>query len=529
MSFERLAGVVLPLFSLRTRRDWGIGQISDLPVAGEWIREAGHRLLQILPPHELSPGETSPYGALTAFGLDPIYIDLEAVPDLDGDTLGILLGPAGRDELTRLRQERIVDYAGVRALKGRVLRGAFERFYAQEWERDTPRARELAAFQAAERMWLDDLALYTALREDHGGYGWETWPEEERDRAPHALERVRREHAVRLLEVAYQQWIALGQWDAARERLRAMGVELMGDLPFVVCGESSDVWARASQFQRHLSLGVPPDAFSEDGQDWGLPPYDWLAMESDDLAWVRARTRHAMRLYDRFRLDHVVGYFRQWTRPRGIGGPQGRFDPDDEDAQRARGRRVLGTIVEEARRGAAPHAEGEGEPARAIAEDLGIIPPFVRETLADLGMPGYRVIPWEKDGNRFRDPQKFPPVSVACWSTHDTAPISAWWDEFTAEEHAELTRLAEIPPDASTDETRSMALLRALFRAGSGLTLVLAQEVLAVRDRINTPGTVGGENWRYRLARPIEELREDPGVIARLDGVRRLVEESGRG
>jgi 4-alpha-glucanotransferase len=333
---NRTAGVVLPLFSIRTRRDWGIGQITDLPVCAAWIRRAGHRLLQILPPHELSAGETSPYGALTAFGLDPIYADVEAVEDLDRWAIEEALGDEGRRALERARASDRVDYATVRPLKTRALRFAFERFHAREWLRETPRGKRLADFVRHERAWLDDLALYETLRESHGGWGWTTWPEDERDRSARALDKVRSDRQTRLLEVAYVQWTLLEQWDAARARMRESGVELMGDLPFIVCAESADVWSHASQFQLHMSLGAPPDAYSAEGQDWGLPSYDWLAMEGDDLAWIRARARHAARLYDRFRLDHVVGYFRQWVK-RKDGQDRGHFDPEGMEAQCARG------------------------------------------------------------------------------------------------------------------------------------------------------------------------------------------------
>lgn len=515
MNKSRIAGAVLPLFSIRSEHDWGIGEITDLPLCASWLRRAGQRLLQILPPHELSPGETSPYGALTAFGLDPIYLGIEAIPDLDARAIADALGPDGLRARDEARAASRVDYRKVRDLKQRALSAAFRRFREREWSAGTPRARALAAFVEREREWLDDLCLYTVLREDHEGFGWETWPEDERERAPAALEAVRARAADRLLEVAYAQWLLLDQWTHAREELRALGVELMGDLPFVVCGESADVWARASQFQRHMSLGAPPDGFSPEGQDWGLPPYNWLAMEADDLAWVRARTRHAARLYDRFRLDHVVGFFRQWVKKR-ENGDRGRFDPEGTDAQRARGRRVLGAIMEEA------------NGSKVIAEDLGVIPPFVRETLDELGAPGYRVIPWEKDEqHRFRDPARFPPASVATWSTHDTQPVTAWWDEFTADERGELGRAAAIPEGASEDE-RSLALLRLLFRSGSDTTLVLAQELLGERARINTPGVVDGENWTYRLPAPIEQLERDAPLAVRLERIRREVEDSGR-
>jgi len=518
---RRQSGVVLPLFSVRTRRDWGIGQITDLPACAAWIRRAGHRLLQVLPPHELSSGETSPYGALTAFGLDPIYLDVEALEDLDAPAIAGALGADGQRALERVRAAERVDYGEVRALKGRALRAAFDRFYEREWAHGTPRAGNFAEFVRRERAWLDDLSLYQAIRQSHGGWGWTTWPEGLRDRAAPALENARAHHARQILEVAYAQWALLDQWEAAHRAMRHLGVELMGDLPFVVCEESADVWSRASQFQLRRTLGAPPDDFSEDGQEWGLPPYDWAAMKSDDLAWIRARIAHAARLYDRFRLDHVVGYFRQWVRGKEPGSP-GRFDPEDAGAQEACGRWVLGAMLDELSR-----AHGHVDAPRAIAEDLGVVPPFARAALSELRMPGYRVLPWEKDGELYRDPRSFPSESVASWSTHDTAPIVSWWDELSEAERAQLAERARVRAGAGDDE-RSLALLGDLYRAGSDLVLVLAQELLGARARINTPATVNADNWTWRLPRPIEDLEQDPHVVARLDAVRVLVEEAGR-
>ena len=524
MSPSRTAGVVLPLFSIRSRDDWGIGQIGDLPRCAAWIRRAGHRVLQILPPYELAAGETSPYGARTAFGLDPIYITVEAIPDLDKGAIDEVLGADGRRDLERLRALDRVDYAAARALKMRVLHHAFERFHAREWKRGTARAEELAQWIERERAWAEDLALYVALHDSHGMWGWERWPNEERERVPYVISRARETLAMPILEHHYLQWIAHCQWSRAREETSALGVQLMGDLPFVVCGESADVWSRSWQFRRDVSLGAPPDAFSPDGQDWGLPAYDWRAMEEDDLKWLRARTRHAAQMYDRFRLDHVVGYFRMYVRKP---GHRGYFDPEGDATQRAHGERVLRAIIDEAGRGNGVN----GGRAQVIAEDLGVIPPFVRETLRELQTPGYKVIPWEKDegahGGTFRDPSAFSPLSVATWSTHDTAPITAWWDDFTGVEREQLERLAGISKKASEDE-RVFALLGLLFRAGSSLTLTLAQELLGERTRINTPGTVGEANWTYRLPKPIEDLETDERVKARFERVRGLAGDAGR-
>jgi 4-alpha-glucanotransferase len=142
-------------------------------------------------------------------------------------------------------------------------------------------------------------------------------------------------------------------------------------------------------------------------------------------------------------------------------------------------------------------------------------------------MPGYRVLPWEKDRARFRDPKAFPKSSVASWSTHDTAPIDAWWEEFPEAERVDLAARAGILAGA-TAEARSLALLGDLFEAGSDLTLVLAQELLGLRDRINVPATVGGHNWTWRLPAPIEDLEADRRVAARLEAIRKMVDASGR-
>jgi 4-alpha-glucanotransferase len=515
VAIERLSGVTIPLFSVRTRSDWGIGQITDLPVCADLFLRAGQRLLQVLPAHELADGETSPYGALSAFALDPIYIDVQAVPEVDGELVDRTLGEPGKRELERVRASKSVDYAAVRSLKRRVLSAAFARFRERELSKETSRARELFAFVEREGAWLRDHALYAALRASHDGYGWSTWPAPERDRAPEVLELASSPRddgglGTRVIEEMYLQWIAHQQWYAARAALKRVGVLLMGDMPFIVGGESADVWAHRDQFQTGVSLGAPPDEFSADGQSWGLPAYDWAAMDRNDLAWLRARAAHSAELFDRFRIDHVVGFFRQWVRPDNGSGLHGRFDPEHEPEQRARGEKVLRAMLEAAGRGS------------VVAEDLGVIPPFVRETMQRLELPGYKVLPWERDENLMpRDPRQFPELSVTTWSTHDTLPITQWWYELQDWERERLAALDGIPLDLPEAE-RELALFKLLFSSRSALTLLLAQEVLGDKSRINLPGTVTSENWTWRLPRPIEDLRKDPVVTARLDSIRRL-------
>lgn len=516
----RVSGVTIPLFSIRSRNDWGIGQITDLPACAELFARAGQRLVQLLPAHELASGETSPYGALSAFALDPIYIDVGAVPEVDDGLVAAALGDAGRAELDRVRREAAVDYATVRRLKTSVLGRAFARFCERELAKGTARANELLAFAKREAAWLRDFALYAALRHAHEGYGWTTWPEKERDRAPELLELAKEPRddgalGTKVLEQMYLQWLAHGQWNAARAALAKAGITLMGDLPFIVGSESADVWAHRDQFRLDLSLGAPPDDFAPEGQSWGLPVYDWTTMDADGLGWIRARAKHASVLFDRFRIDHVVGFFRQWVKPHGEGA-KGFFMPEPEPEQKARGEKVLGAMLE---------AAGEGS---VIAEDLGVIPDFVRETLRALGLPGYKVLPWERNSDFIpHDPRGYPELSVATWSTHDTAPITRWWYELEEWERERLAKLDGIPLDLPEAE-RELALLKLLFSSRSDLTLVLAQELLGDKTRINMPGSVNAENWTWRLPRPIEDLRDDPAVVGRLDAIRGLVQSSGR-
>lgn len=499
----------MPLFSVRSRNDWGIGEIGDLPMCAEWVKSAGHTLLQVLPVHDLGEGETSPYGARTAFGLDVIYLSFSRVPDFrETDLDEVQVG-----ERERLRALARTDYKGVRALKEAALEKSFTRFFESEWAHRTERARGLIEFFESERAWLSGFTAYSAGLALHG-WNEPAWEAAESLRDGEWLKHTINDPRTRAaLRIVYAQWHLFLQWDDAKRALEAMGVELMGDLPFIVGKGSADVWAHPTDFDTSVSLGAPPDDFSADGQDWGLPAYAWEAMDKNDLAWLRKRAAHAGRLYHRYRIDHVVGFFRMWLKK--DGGP-GAFTPTEEEDQQARGEKVMRALIE------------SSGGARVIAEDLGVIPDFVRRTLRALEIPGYKVIPWERnEPHVFRDPRGFDACSVGTWSTHDTAPITAWWGAFAEWEKKPLAELAHISPDAEEPQ-RTFGLLRLLYECGSDLTLSLIQEMIGEDDRINTPGTVGVQNWTYRLPKPIEEMRRDPNVVQRFATILQMVRETDR-
>jgi 4-alpha-glucanotransferase len=521
-SAHRIAGVLVPLFSLRTARSYGIGEIPDLVDFARLCREHGQRLVQVLPIGELSDGETSPYSASSSFAIDPMYIAIEGLEDLAREDLGALLGSDGEATLARIRAAKNVDYGTVRPLKRRILRAAFERFLATEWTHDSPRARAMKAFAAQHADWLADYAHYRALKNRFGGTWWPVWPEGVKRRDPVVLARHARELETAALEQVYLQWIANEQWAAMRREVNGMGVQLMGDLPFVVGVDSGDVWGRQRDFFVDADLGAPPDAFSPEGQTWGLPPYDLDEMDRNDLAWLRERATEMGRLYDSFRVDHLVGYYRMWVKPK---GQPARFIPGEHHQQVARGDKMVSALI----------ASAASAGARIVAEDLGVIPDFVRASLAKHALPGYRVLFWERDGDVFRDPAKWPAVSLATTGTHDTDPLATWWEAMGFDERRHA--LADIPSLRAVAARRDVdkfgpevhdAILDALYGAGSDWLLLPIQDVLGTRERVNTPATVGAANWSYRLAATIEELRRDPAAMKRFAVVKALAAKHGR-
>jgi 4-alpha-glucanotransferase len=464
----RRAGISVPLFSLRSSRSWGIGEIGDIPAMAMWLRAANQSVLQILPLNELAPSESSPYSALSAMAIDPQFISIWMMDEADE------FEREWRAEIEHVRQTPKIDYKAVRELKSRALRMSFERFLKTDWLLDTGRSASFREFIANEAWWLDEYSLYRALRADAGERSWPDWPADLRDREPSAMARARERLASQILYYQYVQWIAARQWQSVRDATE--GIEILGDFPFMVTLDSADVWSRREDFMLDASVGTPPDAFSETGQEWGLPPYDWEQARRNDFAWLRMRIRRQANLYDGFRVDHLVGFYRTYVRP--FDGRPPFFMPSQEPEQIALGETIMRMVME--------------TNADVSVEDLGTVPPFVRESIARLGVPGYKVWRWE-DG----DPALYPPLSVAMTGTHDTDTLAEWWDTLTP---AERTRFG-IDGTQYDDQVRDR-ILEKLYNAGSHLVLLPIQDVFGWRDRINLPATISNTNWTYALPWP---------------------------
>jgi 4-alpha-glucanotransferase len=515
----------MPLFSLRPRaRGWGVGEIPDLPVFARWARASGFRVVQLLPVGAVCGGETSPYAAASAFALDPVYLGLDDCEDFRLAGGRDSLGPEDRDRLDELAGAARVRWGEVGPLKTRAAATAFARFHEQEWNSGTERARELARFIEERKEWLPDWTLFSVLH-DQLAKSWVDWEPRLRDRAPEALAAAREEHKDQILFRAWLQWQLDLQWHKARADAAAIGVELMGDLPFVVSTDSADVSSRRDLFHPELRVGTPPDAFSADGQDWGLPLYDWQALRQSEFAWMKARAGRAGDLYDSYRVDHVIGLYRTYFRK--PGEREGSFVPTEEADQIRLGETVLKILAE------------AGE---VVAEDLGMVPPFLRPSLTQLGIPGYKVLRWEKDdapaapppsdppqGDQppaapapriiYRDPAAYGELSVATSGTHDIETNAEWYDALTADERAALARVPGLEVCARRDRFDDAvrdALLRVIYAAPSEIVAVPFQDALGSRERINFPGTVSETNWTYRMPMTLAALREDQPVAQRL-------------
>jgi len=493
----RRSGISVPLFSLASTHGWGIGEFGDLPVFAQWLAEAGQSVVQILPIQEMPPIETSPYSAMTAMALDPIYISMRQLIDFAALGGELALDGAEQAELKRLQALPRVDYASVRRLKQRWLRRSFDRFLQLEIARGTARAARFDGFRRQHSWWLDEYALFRSLHARHDERPWTQWPDALAHADPAALDASRRALEQEITYRAYLQWIAADQWSEAK-RL-SWPARVFGDLPFMISADSPDVWARQHEFRFDATIGVPPDAFSETGQDWGLPPWRTEIMARNDFAWMRARARRYRELYDGYRIDHLVGLYRTYIRPLDKTTPDF-FDPADEGSQIARGEELVGILL------------GEDRQADVIAEDLGSIPAFVRESMARLGLPGLKVLRWERhwdrDGQPPIDPVDFPECSVATTGTHDIEPLAA-------------------TPAGETEEQRS-AIVRALLSAGSRLTLLPLQDVFGWTDRINTPAVVNELNWTWRLPWPADTWLDREEPVARATQLKQWTREAGR-
>lgn len=520
----------------------------------DWCAAHQFSLLQILPINETAD-DNSPYNAISSRALDhaTIAVNPGSLPDLSPKAFKRLATPG----LLRELRQGGVQYRKVKPLKLALLREAFGQFLKKEAAENSPRANEFHEFTRANGDWLADYALFRTLMRRHRNFPvWEEWPAEHRtpsaarawlaDLPPadrHVLEEETR-------FFSYVQWIAHQQWTALKQHGEERGVFLMGDIPFGIGRCSADVWANPDLFDLRWSCGAPPEPFFKDdlftqrwGQNWGVPLYRWDRMKQDDYAWWRSRVRACGAIFHFFRIDHVLGFYRVYAFPwqprenavylnlskdeaRARAGDLPRFwpGPDDLPEQKqlncVHGGNLLRMVMQ------AAGASG------IVGEDLGMVPDYVRPSLAQMGIPGFKIPMFERhtDGS-YKDSARYQPLSVATYATHDHEPLAACWTRWqtategrTEMEHQLrwIGRDPIRPPPELTPELHA-ALLQKLLLCPVWLAVFMITDLFGWTQRFNVPGPASESNWTERLGVCVADLDRDPQRRAAIAAIARFL------
>ena len=494
---QRSSGILLHPTSLPG--PYGIGDLG--PDAYAWVdtlRQAKQQWWQMLP---LTPTgyADSPYQSLSAFAGNPNLISPELL---------------ARDGLLRrdsLPEERFpdgyVDFDSGRVihLKNLALQMAWENFNRSA---SGELRAQFEAFCAAEAYWLENFALFMALKEAHGMVSWLDWGEEYRLRQPEALARAQRDLDARIQEHRFRQFLFTRQWQALHGYANQQGIRLIGDMPIFVSGDSADVWANPEFFQLdsqrrpRVVAGVPPDYFSSTGQLWGNPLYDWQALKAAGYAWWVDRLRNVLRQVDVVRIDHFRGFEAYWAVPAG--------SPTAEPGRWVKGPEydLFDTLL--AQLGAAP----------IIAEDLGVITPEVDALRLRYNFPGMRILQFAYSGaieKRFL-PHNYEVNTIVYTGTHDNDTTTGWYAQATPEERAFMRRYM-----GSDGSNIAWEMMRMAWGSVAILAVAPMQDVLSLgtEGRMNLPGQPSGW-WRWRL-------RPNQFTPALIDRLRAMTEDFDRG
>jgi 4-alpha-glucanotransferase len=541
----RVWGFALNLYTLRSARNWGIGDFSDLRAfvrasAGLGARVVGINPLHAL--HDLDPTSASPYSPTSRFFLNPLYVDVEAIPEYAEVEARLEPGPRAelRRELEALRESRFVEYERVAALKRTAFRASFAAFRKAPPERRAA----FASFRAAGGERLENFALYEALDEyfsERGSArGWLSWPEDYREPGSAAVARFAGAERARIDYFLYVQWLATAQLDAANAEARGLGIGLYFDLAVGVWPGGADVWSDRPAFVFGKSIGAPPDPLGPDGQDWGFPPPDPAALAENGgaryAALLAANMRHAAAL----RLDHAMALQRLFLIPFGGHARDGTYVDYPFEL-------LLSVLARESERAG----------CLVVGEDLGTVADGFRERMGRARILSYRLLEFERwDDGSFKPPEDYPQLALATTGTHDLPTLPGWAlgrdialrrdlgllppedaERELARRNDELGRLLEalvrhgaLSPenaakiawaagehDPNPDSYRALVVAAYRYLAGTPAALVIVQldDVLLEFDQVNVPGTaLEYPNWRRRLTVELDAIATNETVVA---------------
>lgn len=472
--FTRSSGVLLHITSLPSPH--GIGTMGKAAYEFiDFLQAAQQQYWQVLPLGHTGFGE-SPYQCYSAAAGNPYLIDLDMLQGLVTQQ-----ELAAMDAALAAASPEQVDFDTVKAEKDKVLRAAFSR---------AKPCAQLDAFVQAQAQWLPDYALFCALKQHFDDAPLSAWPDSAiKARSKDAMEKYTALLAQDIAYYTFVQYLFFTQWTQLHDYAHAHGVKIIGDIPIYVSPDSADVWAQPALFklQKDLSprriAGVPPDYFSETGQLWGNPVYDWRKHEKQHYAWWIWRIQSNLALYDVLRIDHFRGFESYWEVP-----------ADEETAVNGIWRKGPDMKLVRAIQAA------YGKQVPLIAEDLGVQTDKVRRLLKNSGFPGMRVLIFgfdlENDSEHL--PHNYPQNCIAYTSTHDSQTVREQVEHIctTAERVFALQYLR-----ANGCETLGMSAIKSVFASPACIAMAAMQDVLSLGPaaRMNIPATVGGNNWRWRM------------------------------
>jgi 4-alpha-glucanotransferase len=558
---RRAVGVWGHLYSLFSRRSWGIGDLSDLSALLEWAANLGIEFVGINPLHATDnlSGEVSPYYTLSRLYRNPIYLAPEAAVDRAGslDGRALLATAALHAQRSALQQLPRVDYARAFALKRPILQEAFRTFAVRHRDRNSELGRAYAAYRKQEGERLERFAIFSALREQLGRDGphasdWHAWPTSYRDPASPAVAAFASEHRELVEFHAYLQFEFEQQLAGCAKTGRRLGmpIGLYGDLALGDAPFSADVWARPDLYASGANIGAPPDPYSDRGQDWGLAPFHPLGLRADRYRTWRALLRQALQHNGLLRIDHVMGLARQFWVPTGASATEGgyvRYPLED----------LLGIVALESRRAG----------TLVVGEDLGVVPDGFRELMADNAVNRSQVLYFQHGGDGEALPgSQYARHALATVGTHDLPPLAGFWlgtdlqVRRRAGNIADDAALAAAVAARAQDKQKLLSLLRRegllpalehaagsqqpppdppierlveavhVLLAGSASRLigVSLDDLTLEREALNTPATVlhDAPNWSRRSSLSLEELKADERIRALVWRIRQRAQEA---
>jgi 4-alpha-glucanotransferase len=499
--FDRGWLLAVQLYGIRSARNWGIGDFSDLVALLELAADLGADGVGLNPLHALfddKPADCSPYSPNSRLFLNPLYIDVEQIGEFK----------AGMDvtkAAARLREGHIVDYKGVAELKWRALRAAFDAFKTHPAE---GRREDFDAFRAERAPLVSRFACFEVLRHKFDRPWWE-WPAEWRAPDDVTCAELRRgEDATEIEFVEFVQWTADRQLRACRDLARDLGMKvgLYLDVAVGVQSGGFDAWNEQVAISRHLSVGAPPDPLNLAGQNWGLAGFNAAGLELQSFAPFREMLRASMRYAGAIRLDHVLGLKRLYLVPHGFAADNGAYVQMPFEALLA-----------------ATAQESVAHDCIVIGEDLGTVPEGFRDTMAAWGIWSYQVMMFERDDRgAFRGPDRYLPNALVTFNTHDLSTYAGWrsfadlkikrslgidpGESDDARWHA-LAMLDEALRQHDIDGHDFYSVATFLSKTRSRLMAISLEDLLGVIDQPNIPGTVNEHpNWRQRLPMALNDI-----------------------